>query len=142
MSDAITLEIRRVIRASASRLFSAWTEPSQLRSWWGPEGVSCREAELDLRPGGRYRIVNVLPDGSEVVIAGEFERVDRDRELVYTWSTGGPLSRVTVRFEPRDNMTTEIIVVHERIADPATAEDHRAGWLGCLDGLVEYLSKE
>lgn len=140
MSESIRIEIRRVIRATPARLFAAWTEPDQLRAWWGPAGVSCSAAEIDLRVGGRYRITNAVPGGGEVIIAGVFERIEIDRELVYTWSVGGAAapSRVIVRFEPRGPETTEVVVVHERIADRSTADDHRGGWVGCLDGLVGY----
>jgi len=42
---------------------------------------------------------------------------------------------VTVRFEPRGS-ATEVIVLHERIADEATSADHEHGWNGCLDNLA------
>jgi len=44
---------------------------------------------------------------------------------------------VTVRFEPKGD-GTEVIVVHERIADEATRDDHEKGWAGCLDGLERH----
>jgi len=58
----VTLIVRKTIRASAERLFQAWTDPSQLTQWWGPPGVQCIEAQIDLRMGGRYRIANRLAD--------------------------------------------------------------------------------
>ena len=49
--------VRRVIAASRERVFRSWTEPEQLKQWWGPGGFSCPAAEVDLRPGGTYRLV-------------------------------------------------------------------------------------
>jgi uncharacterized protein YndB with AHSA1/START domain len=138
MNDGVTLVTRRTIRASAARLFEAWTQPEQLRAWWGPRPVTCTGAEIDLRVGGRYRISNALPDGTVVVIEGEFEVVEAPRRLVYTWRSGeGEQSRVTVRFEPRGD-TTEVIVVHEQIPNERIRDSHERGWNGCLDGLVRY----
>ncbi len=37
---------------------------------------------------------------------------------------------------------TEVIVVHERIADALTRDLHEQGWTGCLDGLEEYLGAQ
>jgi uncharacterized protein YndB with AHSA1/START domain len=65
----LVLVVRRTINATARRLFEAWTRPEQLRSWWGPRPVRCVDAQVDLRVGGRYRIVNEIPNGVDIVIA-------------------------------------------------------------------------
>ena len=139
-TDPHRLVVRRFIRATPRRLFEAWTTPSQLLSWWGPRGVRCTQAEIDLRVGGRYRLGNELPDGRVVVIAGEFLAVEPPTELVYTWrvdSQSVAPERVTVRFDQRGE-GTEVVIVHERIADAVTREGHLGGWEGCLDGLAAY----
>lgn len=137
MSEDIVVVVRRVIEADADFLFEAWTTPVHLVAWWGPKGVRCSEAEVDLRVGGAYRIVNELPDRKTVIIAGEFVSIDRPRRLVYTWRIGGEASQVTVDFEPRGE-ATEVVVTHARIPDEATRESHEGGWNGCLDGLVQF----
>lgn len=134
--------VRRAIRATPERLFAAWTTPTQLRQWWGPAGVTCVDPAVDLRVGGRYRIGNRLPDGTVLWIGGTFEAVEPPHRLIYTWQiegAAGAAERVTVRFEPR-GAVTDVVVRHERIADPAAREQHLAGWIGCLDGLEEYCS--
>jgi uncharacterized protein YndB with AHSA1/START domain len=133
----VTLVVRRTIQATADRLFSAWTEPNQLRHWWGPPGVICIDPAVDLRVGGRYRLGNQFPDGQVVWIGGEFEIVERPIRLTYTWQiegSGDPIERVTVRFEPR-GAATEVVVTHDRIADEARRRRHEQGWVGCLDRL-------
>jgi len=141
MNTSVALVVRRTIKASAARVFDAWTQPRELRRWWGPRPVTCSDAEVDLRVGGVYRIANRLPDGTVVWISGQFEVVDPPQRLVYTWHVEGKSppalehSRVTVRFEPRDG-GTEVIVVHERIATEETRADHERGWNGCLDNLT------
>ena len=59
----MTLVVRKTIPATPERLFAAWTEPSQLQKWWGPEGVVCIGPEVDLRVGGQFRIGNKFLDG-------------------------------------------------------------------------------
>jgi uncharacterized protein YndB with AHSA1/START domain len=139
--EQVALIVRRTIRTSPERAFAAWTQPEHLRKWWGPKSVQCTDAEVDLRIGGSYRIANQFPDGNVVWISGEFERIDPPHMLVYTWrldKSHPGHERVTVRFETRGE-STEVIVVHERIADQATRAGHEQGWLGCLDGLVRFL---
>jgi uncharacterized protein YndB with AHSA1/START domain len=137
---SLSLIVRRTIRASPERLFAAWTEPDRLQAWWGPAGVSCIGAEIDLSVGGSYRIGNRLADGSELWIAGEFELVRPPHELVYTWKIAEhPEERVHVRFVPREE-GTEVIVTHTRITDRTVQRGHEEGWEGCLDGLARYLA--
>ena len=73
----LSLAVRRVVRAAPERVFDAWTRPEELRRWWGPNGLVCTEAHVDLRVGGRYRIANLFPDGNVLWICGEFEVIER-----------------------------------------------------------------
>jgi uncharacterized protein YndB with AHSA1/START domain len=137
---AATLVVRRMIRATPDRLFAFWTEPQHLVRWWGPAGVSCPAAEVDLRPGGAYRIANRFADGNVVWIAGIFEVVERPHRLVYTWQLESPSAsseRVSVSFEWQGDVT-EVVVTHERIGSAAARTSHERGWNGCLDGLARY----
>jgi uncharacterized protein YndB with AHSA1/START domain len=135
----ITLVARKTIRATPERLFDAWTQPPHLRLWWGPRGVKCTAAEVDLRVGGQYRIANRFPDGRTVWITGTFELIEPPDCLVYSWHVEPQTDseRVTVRFERRDE-STEVIVLHERIADTRTRDLHERGWRECLDGLEMF----
>jgi uncharacterized protein YndB with AHSA1/START domain len=135
------LIVRRSIRASPERIFDAWIQPKHLKQWWGPQSVECVDAEVDLRVGGRYRIANQFPDGKILWISGEFETIERPHRLVYTWRVGAAetaAERVTVTFEAH-GVETEVIVAHERIPTEAMRDMHEQGWVGCLDGLVDYL---
>jgi uncharacterized protein YndB with AHSA1/START domain len=151
--SGLSLMVRRTIRASPERLFAAWTEPEQLRRWWGPAEVECAVAEVDLRVGGRYRLANKFPDGSIWWIEGTFETVAPPHLLIYSWelsppeiATGGASAparrseRVTVRFEPHGD-ATDVTIIHERIADETARFSHEKGWRGCLDGLTELLRR-
>jgi uncharacterized protein YndB with AHSA1/START domain len=134
----VTLIVRKTIRATAERLFAAWTTAEELKRWWGPQGVKCIEAEVDLRKGRHYRIGNQFPDGKILWISGEFEVIDPPRKLVYTWRiepNTASSERVTVQFEAQGE-NTEVIVTHERIASEELRERHQQGWVGCLEGLA------
>jgi uncharacterized protein YndB with AHSA1/START domain len=140
---AATLVVRRQIKATPEKLFAAWTRPELLMCWWGPEGVACPAAEIDLRVGGSYRIANRFPDGNIIWIAGMFEAIDAPRRLVYTWkleSQTGPPERVTVCFVADRDMT-EVVITHERIPNEAARTGHERGWAGCLDSLVKYIEQ-
>src|SRR5260370_36842555 len=101
-SATIRLMVRRSIQPTADKLFAAWTQPAQLKRWWGPRPVTCVDAEVDLRVGGSYRIANQFPDGTLLWIVGKFEVVDPPYKLVYSWRVGSEShdsERITVQFE-------------------------------------------
>ena len=137
----MNLVITKIIPASPERLFAAWTEPEQLKKWWGPESVTCIEAEVDLRVGGRYRIGNQFADGSVVWISGRFLMIDAPRKLVYSWQVGTNSYEelVTVSFNPAGDGNTEVTVMHERIPDKTARDSHQQGWFGCFSKLALYV---
>jgi len=139
-----TLVVRRRINAIREKLFAAWTQPTLLVRWWGPQGVACPAAEIDLRVGGSYRIANQFPDGKVIWIAGMFEVIEPPHRLTYSWkleSQNGPVERVTVCFVAH-GVATEVVVTHERIPDEAARTSHERGWIGCLDSLVRYAEQQ
>jgi uncharacterized protein YndB with AHSA1/START domain len=146
--DRLALSVRRRIEAPAERLFSYWTDPAHLTQWWGPTGVTCDSAAVDLRVGGAYRIANRFPDGTVLWISGTFEAIEPPRTLVYTWRVGAPdsaataraaLERVTVTFTPVGD-ATEVVIVHERIAGRDARDGHARGWDECLARLAAFAS--
>ncbi len=48
-AEKTSLEIIRFISASPARVYDAWTDPAQLREWFGPENVRTRKITADVR---------------------------------------------------------------------------------------------
>lgn len=141
-SMAPSIVVRQVVPAPPERVFEAWTDPAQLRRWWGPPGVECIEAVVDLRVGGAFRLANQLPNGHVLEISGEYHAIDPPNLLRHSWHVGDPAegepSHVTVAFTPH-GQGTEVTVTHENVTDPADRQSREAGWIGCLDGVTAYL---
>ena len=53
----------RVLNAPRERVFAAWTDPNQIRQWFGPAGFKTETLECDIRPGRRWRFIYTGPDG-------------------------------------------------------------------------------
>ena len=70
-----TIEFSRVFDAPRELVFRAWTEPELMAQWFAPEPFTTPIAEIDLRPGGRYRLVMRDPDGNEYPSTGEYLEV-------------------------------------------------------------------
>ncbi len=138
MSDRPSLTLRRRIRTSPARVFAAWTDPRQIPLWWGPAGSVTLSAEADPRPGGRYHVVFITPDGEQHDVSGTYEQVVPDAKLVFTWmwrTLPDRVSLVTIDIVP-DGDHTLLTLTHERFFDEAARDGHREGWSSCLDRLV------
>jgi len=55
----------RVVDAPRELVFRAWTEPEHVGQWWGPNGFTSTIQEMDVRPGGVWRLVMHGPDGTD-----------------------------------------------------------------------------
>jgi uncharacterized protein YndB with AHSA1/START domain len=142
--DKTSLEIRRVYKASVTAVYAAWTDPEQMKHWMGPsDDFGESEVTMDVRVGGRYRIVMHSPDGDVHRVGGVYREIVPNKKLVYTWaweSTPERESLVTLEFKP-SGQGTELVVAHQRFADTQARDKHHEGWTGCLDRLGRFLSR-
>src|SRR6187551_3461634 len=71
-AEKTSLEIARFIKAPPARVYNAWTDPEQLKQWFGPENVRTRNITADVRVGGKYRWDLTTPEGEEMSAFGEY----------------------------------------------------------------------
>jgi uncharacterized protein YndB with AHSA1/START domain len=143
---ADTVRVTRIIDAPREEVFAAWTEPQQIRQWWGPGEFTCPEAEVDLRPGGRYRLAMQPAQGEPFIVAGTYREVEPPIRLVYTWcwETGpaadGSESLVTVEFNERGERT-ELVLTHTDFPATHGPAPYQMGWEGGLDKFQALLER-
>lgn len=89
-------EMSRVFDAPRALVFEAYTNPEHIPHWWGPRSVTTRVDESDVRPGGRWRYVQVAPDGAEYAFHGEYREVVPPEKLVSTFEFEGMPGHVVV----------------------------------------------
>ncbi|HST48871.1 SRPBCC family protein [Jatrophihabitans sp.] len=76
--------ITREFAAPSQLVFRAWTTPDLIRRWWHANRGEVTVAEVDLRVGGRWRFVQVTPDGFEVAFSGEYREIVPGQRLVWS----------------------------------------------------------
>ena len=54
----------RLFAAPRAMVWGALADPWQVGQWWGPKGFTTTILEMDLRPGGKWRLVMHGPDGT------------------------------------------------------------------------------
>lgn len=154
--------VTRELEAPRSLVWRCWTEPSRLARWWGPRGFTCPVCEIDLREGGRCRIVLRGPDGVDYPSSGIFTEIVPFTRIVKLedmsehppgWhamiaaaSGGAPLTldgiRTTILFEDAGNGTR--LTMRTRFADTATRDAFvrtgmTEGWSATIGRLCDLL---
>jgi uncharacterized protein YndB with AHSA1/START domain len=140
------LVVTRTVNGPARIVFEAWTKPELFKRWWVPKsmGVSLLSCEMDVRVGGRYRLVfghDASPKPMEFF--GRYTEVTPPSRLVWTneeGDDGGPVTTVT--FEEKAGKT--LLVMHElypskEALDGAMASGEKSGMSETLDQLDELL---
>src|SRR5262245_28729493 len=81
----LSLEMTRSLSALPSVVYAAFSEPSELAKWWGPEGFTVGSLDFDPRVGRSYRIEMQPPEGDPFYLTGEFREVDPPARLAFTF---------------------------------------------------------
>ena len=142
--------VTRIFNAPARIVFEAWTKPELFRQWWVPKsmGMFLRSCEMDVRVGGRYRLVFGHDASSTGEFFGRYIEVTPHSRLVWTNDEGGDGGPVTtVTFEEKGGKT--LLVMHELYpskealdaAGTGAAEGMRETF-GQLDALLVTLASE
>jgi uncharacterized protein YndB with AHSA1/START domain len=144
LAEKPSLSLQRHYPAAPEKVWRAWTDPQALAKWWGPgPGEPVSLAELDVRVGGRFRIVFGGPDGKLHECAGTYKEVVPNRKLVFTWSwpnsTPERVSVVTIEFRAAGK-GTDLLFKHEQLFDEKARDDHKRGWSATLDKLEQFLN--
>ena len=137
------LTLNRLYPVAPEKVYRAWTDPEAIQRWWGPGGnEQVSAAELDVRVGGRFRIVFGGPEGRDHECAGVYREVVPPRKLVFTWTwprtTPERESLVTIVLRARGG-GTELDFRHEQLFDETVRDNHQRGWSEALAKLDAFL---
>jgi len=142
LEEKPSLTLSRSYPVAPEKVWRAWTDPEAIKRWWGPGNEPVSLAELDVRVGGRFRIVFGGADGKAHECAGVYREVVPNRKLVFTWtwpnSTPERESLVTITLRAAGK-GTELVFLHEQLFDETVRDSHKRGWSGALDKLERFL---
>ena len=143
-AEKTSLEIIRFINVPPARVYAAWTDPAQLKEWWGPKDVRTRSLTADVRVGGKYRWDLTSPQGEEMSAFGEYRELIPGKKIVFTWKWDDDeawqhrTSIVTVEFSDRGG-GTELFFKHDQLPSQESRDRHNEGWNSILDRLEKFL---
>jgi uncharacterized protein YndB with AHSA1/START domain len=141
---AQVLRIERTFDAPVERVFEAWTSQEVLRRWLhGMPGWETPTAEVDLRVGGRIRIVMQDPaDGTEAGATGEYLVVEPPQRLVFTWVWDDQPDQpqlIELEFSELQGGTA-VLMTNSAIPTDGRLMSQERGWNVCYDNLERLLA--
>jgi uncharacterized protein YndB with AHSA1/START domain len=145
-TENLSLEIKRLIKAPRDRVYAAWTDPLQLKQWFGPENVQTHELIADARVGGTFRWDLTNSEGEKMTMHGEYRELQPGKKIVFTWQWDDDedwenhISIVTVELTDRDG-GTELRLIHEQLPSEQSRDGHTRGWSSALNKLEKFFSK-
>ncbi len=140
--------VTRTFDAPARLVFEAWSKPELFKKWWVPRsmGMTLRSCELDVRTGGKYRMVFGDDPANAMAFFGRYLEVVPNKRIVWTNEESGDAASVTtVTFEERDGKTllvmSELYPTKEALDAAGTgAQEATYETFGQLDELLAELS--
>jgi uncharacterized protein YndB with AHSA1/START domain len=141
---ARVVRIERTFDAPAEDVFDAWTSEEVIRRWFIPAtGWQEPSAEVELRVGGKIRVVMRDPDGEPVEAGGEYTRIERPHRLAFTWTFDDDPSNqqmIELEFTEREGVTT-VLFVNSDISEKQRRDAQYDGWSTCFDNLKLVLER-
>src|SRR4026208_959350 len=98
----------RTFNGPARLVFEAWTRPELFKRWWVPKsmGMSLLTCEMDVRVGGKYRLVFGVGGGGVRGVFGKDIEVTPHSRLVWTNEEGVEGGAITtLTFEEKGGQT-------------------------------------
>jgi len=144
------LIVTRTLDATPETVYKAWTDPEQMARWWGPNCFTNPVCELDVRPGGTWRIVMRAPDGVEYECGGIYREVVAAQRLVFTNNAFDSEGKVllegvtSVTFTAqgaKTKLTVETHMVGKVSYAAQMLAGMEAGWNQSLDRLTALVAK-
>lgn len=140
--------VTRTFDAPARLVFEAWTKSELFKQWWVPRsmGMTLRSCELDVRTGGKYRLVFGDDPANPMAFFGKYLDVVPNQRIVWTnEESGADGSVTTATFEEKNGKTmlvmSELYPTKEALDAAGTgAQEAMNETFGQLDELLASLA--
>jgi len=138
------LKIERSFPVAPEKVFAFITQTQHLLKWWGPEGVSMKEHDLDLSRTGAWSSTLVNAHGAQHKMSGEVVTIDPPNSVEFTWGwhddedRRGYETHVVFEVRPDGKGGTVFVLTHSGLKDDEAAANHKLGWTSSLTKLERF----
>lgn len=143
-NNSVTLH--RVLKATPEKVYRAFTESNAIVSWLPPYGFLCVIHQMDVKPGGHYKMSFInFSTGNGHSFGGEYLELKPNEFLKYSDRFDNPDlpgEMITSVWLTKVSIGTELQVTQEGIPDAIPVEMCYLGWQESLDKLKKLVEPQ
>ena len=161
-SETYNVVVTRVFDAPFQRVWEAWSDPDDVKQWWGPIGFTCPLAQMDFREGGTSLVGMRAPQeygGQDLYNTWTYNKIEPHGRIEFihrfTGQNGTMLDpaqigippgvpkevRHVILFKALDKNQTEMTVTEYGYATAEARDLSKLGMEQCLDKMAGIFSK-
>lgn len=141
-----SVSLHRVLKAVPEKVYRAFTEANALASWIPPYGFLCTVHELNVQPGGTYKMTfHNFSTGNGHSFGGKYVEIKLNEFLKYTDKFDDPSlpgEMTTSVWLQKVSVGTEIKILQEDIPSMIPVEMCYLGWQESLEKLAKLVGPE
>ena len=141
-----SVSLHRVLKAPPEKVYRAFTEANAIASWLPPYGFTCVVKNMDVKPGGNYKMSFInFSTGNAHSFGGKYLELKPGEFLKYTDQFDDPNlpgEMITSVWLTKVSVGTELKVVQEGIPDLIPVEMCYLGWQESLEKLAKLVEPE
>jgi uncharacterized protein YndB with AHSA1/START domain len=141
-----SVSLHRVLKAPPEKVYRAFTEANAIASWLPPYGFFCVVQNMDVKPGGNYKMsFTNFSTGNAHSFGGKYLELKPGEFLKYTDQFDDPNlpgEMITSVWLTKVSVGTEFKVVQEGIPDLIPVEMCYLGWQESLEKLAKLVEPE
>lgn len=139
-----TLKMERTFAAAPETVFAFVTQMDNLLQWWGPEGTTIAEHNLDFSKPGDWSATMVSPGGDAHKVGGTVLAIDPPNFVELTLRfimPGGDGPPSTIRFETKSTSSggTHFLLTQSGLEEKHIADMRDKGWASALTRLEQLI---
>jgi uncharacterized protein YndB with AHSA1/START domain len=158
-AGTLDMTTTRLFDAPVARVWQAWSDPEQVKRWWGPKGFTAPVARMDFREGGTSLVCMRSPEGQDLCNTWTYLEIE-PMELIefiqhFADADGHPIApsdvglppeipqevRHVITFKPVAGDKTELTVTEFGYTEDWVVELSRSGMNEVLDKMAAVLEE-
>lgn len=140
MTGQNDFKLTLTLNARIEKVYRAFTDPNEMKYWFGPDAMRAHDVIADARVGGRIAFQIIEASGKLHEFSGTYLEVEPNERLVFTWNmTGIPFETIVTVDFTADGDKTIVVVEQTGFESAALAERHERGWRGSIAKLEDRL---
>jgi uncharacterized protein YndB with AHSA1/START domain len=134
-STGFDYTLTRVLDAPVDQVWDAWTNPERYGQWAGAEEVA-----LDVRPGGAWSAVMVVPGGARIPLTGSYTEVVPNKRLVMGMDVPGHDEPSLMALDLTAEGDGTRVTISQTLATAEERDQSEQGSTMLLDSLTQHLA--